>query len=143
MNEKSFSRFSTKLVLNQDTGCLLWTSVITHDGYGRFKLGGRYVRAHRASYEHWVASIPAGLVVDHLCRVRNCCAPDHLDLVTPAENTARGRPARGLANNNGRKTRCPSGHEYTERNTRLYRGRRYCRECQAESNRTHKPRVRQ
>ena len=32
-------------------------------------------------------------------------------------------------NRNSRKTHCPANHEYTEANTRLYRGLRYCKKC--------------
>ena len=38
--------------------------------------------------------IPAGMVIDHLCRNRNCVRPDHLEVVTPAQNTRRGVPAK-------------------------------------------------
>jgi hypothetical protein len=45
-------------------------------------------------YEHHVGPIPDGLVIDHLCRVHNCVNPEHLEPVTPAENTRRGHLAK-------------------------------------------------
>ena len=46
--------------------------------------------AHRWSYQHHIGPVPEGLVLDHLCRVRHCVNPDHLEPVTSRENTLRG-----------------------------------------------------
>ena len=46
--------------------------------------------AHRWAWEQAKGPIPKGLVVDHLCRVRWCCNPDHMELVTNRENILRG-----------------------------------------------------
>lgn len=48
-------------------------------------------RAHRVVYESLVGPIPAGLELDHTCRVRRCVNPDHLEPVTHAENQRRSR----------------------------------------------------
>ena len=48
-----------------------------------------YDPAHRAAYALDVGPIPEGLTIDHLCRVRHCVRPDHLEPVTQAENTRR------------------------------------------------------
>jgi len=63
----------------------LWTGPIMANGYGKVK----NVLAHRASYELHVGPIPEGLEIDHLCRVRNCINPEHLEPVTGAENMRR------------------------------------------------------
>lgn len=55
-------------------------------GYGRH----RNRQAHRVVYEKLVGPIPEGLVLDHLCRVRECVNPDHMDPVTDRENLRRG-----------------------------------------------------
>lgn len=64
------------------------------DGYCRRKVvvDGVLVRgtAHRIAWVLERGEIPAGLVPDHLCRVRNCIRVDHLELVTNAENVRRG-----------------------------------------------------
>jgi hypothetical protein len=106
--------------------CWLWTATTTPNGYGYFKVGGRMVLAYRWAWQELFGPIPEGLQPDHLCRTRLCVRPSHLELVTPRENTLRGV---SFAARNARTTHCPRGHEYTEANTRLYRGRRYCRAC--------------
>jgi hypothetical protein len=71
--------------------CWIWTGPVTHQGYGRTSVPGvgPRVRFHRASYEAHRGAIPDGLCLDHLCSVRACCNPDHLEPVTPMENTRR------------------------------------------------------
>lgn len=81
-------RFWTKVV-KTDT-CWLWTGHLNSKGYGQLNVGKRLPMAHRLSYEWAVGEIPTGLVIDHLCRVRNCVNPDHLEPVTTAVNNARG-----------------------------------------------------
>ncbi len=44
---------------------------------------------HRFAYEAVYGPVPAGLQVDHLCFVRSCYHPAHLDAVTQAENLNR------------------------------------------------------
>ncbi len=68
--------------------------------------------------------IPEGMQLDHLCRVRCCINPDHLEVVTQRENILRGN---GTAAVHAKKTHCPQGHEYSYRDKR---GRRVCRICQ-------------
>lgn len=77
-------------------GCWLWTGARAGTGYAYMQRGRRgegLVRAHRWSYEHFVGPIPEGLDLDHLCRVRHCVAPHHLEPVTRSENLYRKRLA--------------------------------------------------
>ena len=110
--------------------CWLWAGYINELGYGQhfYTVDGKtkYVYAHRLMYEELVGAIPQGLVIDHLCRVRCCVNPKHLEPVTASVNTLRGEGV-GV---NKRKTHCPRGHEYTPENTQ-YRntGWRVCRTC--------------
>jgi hypothetical protein len=105
------------------TDCIIWAGSIDRDGYGRF----RNTPAHRIAYEESKGPIPSGLVIDHLCRVRNCVNPDHLEAVTIRENTLRGFNPPAM---NARKTHCVNGHEFDEINT-YWRpnGERDCRAC--------------
>ena len=106
--------------------CWLWTASVTGPGYGKFYVDGRLTPSHRWSYEQMVGPIPAGLVLDHLCRVRRCCNPAHLEPVTHRENLMRGA---SFVEENALKTACPKGHPLTGRNVVYWRGHRKCREC--------------
>lgn len=85
-------RFET--FVDKTPTCWLWTGSLTWDGYGLFRENNRRTGAHRFAYEYHVGPIPAGLQLDHLCRVRNCVNPDHLEPVTASENTRRAYAAR-------------------------------------------------
>lgn len=69
--------------------CWLWTGTKNPNGYGRFSHNGRTVQAHRFSYEMHIDTIPPGMQLDHLCRVRHCVRPNHLEPVTQQENLSR------------------------------------------------------
>jgi hypothetical protein len=77
------------------TPCLLWLGAITggpQGGYGQIRpVGGNGAprRVHRVVWEDEHGPVPAGLVLDHLCEVRRCCEPMHLEPVTHAENIRR------------------------------------------------------
>jgi hypothetical protein len=69
-------------------GCWLWQGALTGGGYGNVRYDGRVYTTHRVVYAAIVGHLPAEL--DHLCRERSCCCPDHLEPVTRSENTVRG-----------------------------------------------------
>jgi len=118
-------------------GCWLWTGRMNHGGYGMLSLSGGEVRAHRWAYELFIGPVPDGLVLDHLCRVRHCVNPAHLDPCTIGENVMRGET---LVADQVRRTHCPQGHEYTPENTRINNGSRHCRECARVRDRSRAPR---
>lgn len=82
-------RFWRLVDTNTPTGCWLWTGSTNEKGYGRFKVAGKNVRAHRFAYELLVEPIPDDLQLDHLCEVKACVNPAHLEVVDNAENTRR------------------------------------------------------
>lgn len=85
--------------------CWLWTAGVDGSGYGTFKVDRRTWRVHRWIYLVTFGSLDKGLTIDHLCNVRTCVNPAHLEAVSAKENTARGA---------ARRTHCRRGHEYTE-----------------------------
>lgn len=119
------TRFWAK-VTKTDT-CWLWTGGVNTTGYGTFwATNSKSVVSHRWSYEQTFGPLPDGLTLDHLCRVRNCVRPDHLDPVTHMENVRRGE----AGSTNRDKKYCRWGHPYDSTNTyRAPRGGRFCRIC--------------
>jgi hypothetical protein len=76
-------------------GCWLWLGAIhPENGYGAMWDGEKLGRAHRVIYEAVNNMVPEGMDLDHLCRVRHCVNPDHLEPVTRSENLQRGHLAR-------------------------------------------------
>ena len=123
-----------KLLSRADTSgdCWLWIGHVRPDGYGTLtqRVGGRVapLYAHRLSHEEFIGPIPDGYQIDHLCRVRNCINPAHLEAVPPRINYRRGA---GWSGTNAQKTHCKHGHEFTPENTRIHGdGWRACRACE-------------
>jgi hypothetical protein len=72
------------------TPCWVWRCPLDKDGYAQVTVDNRRCRAHKVYYEKAKGPVPDGLDLDHLCRVRHCVNPDHLEPVTNLENTRRG-----------------------------------------------------
>lgn len=113
-----------------DTLCWIWRGAKNRKGYGYIQerevtRRPRRVFTHRVTYfdSHGKDAIPEGFQIDHLCRVRECCNPDHLQVVTTRENSRRG--LRGMLAG-----QCRQGHPWIPENT-YYRsnGTRQCRAC--------------
>lgn len=119
-------RFWARVNRDLDTGCWLWTGPLNHAGYAAFRVPGKTTTTgHRHAYEVMVEPIPAGLELDHLCRVRACVNPAHLEPVTHAENMRRAAAVR---------TSCTNGHAYSDRDV-TPEGARQCQTCRADRNR--------
>lgn len=131
----AIDRFNKKYVVSSEqfwngAPCWLWTAHKIEKGYGIFHFERRDMPAHRFSYEYHIGKIPEGLTIDHLCRVRNCVNPAHMEPVTNRVNGLRGFSVSAL---NARKTHCPRGHELAGNNLKVnHLGRRFCAICRKE-----------
>ena len=129
-------RFWEKVDILSEDDCWEWIAHRNESGYGTFHVtrSASPVRAHRFAYESLVGPIPAGLVLDHLCSVRHCVNPDHLEPVTLAENTRRGGAIQARVDRNEQQTHCKREHEFTPENTYTPPGTnfRVCRTCKRD-----------
>lgn len=121
-------RFMALLQPVTESGCWIWMGTTRH-GYGLFWLHGKNRYAHIISHLLFSGPIPDGLHIDHLCRVRCCVNPFHLEPVTIKTNLIRGD---GWAGRNARKINCPKGHPLSGENLVMRKGSRVCRQCERD-----------
>jgi hypothetical protein len=117
---EDIKRFWAKVKKTND--CWLWLHGKSN-GYGYFWLGSRNYQAHRVAYILLKGALSDELELDHLCRIKACVNPNHLEEVEHRENMKRAR-----------KEFCLRGHKFDETNTRISSttGRRVCRTCARE-----------
>lgn len=125
-----------------DHGCWEWTAAKA-GGYGVIGVGAsRVARAHRVAYETLVGPIPAGAVIDHLCRNPSCVNPLHLEPVTDRENLRRGADGNKVKK---AKTHCHRGHLLSDDRLGAWHkanGQRWCKDCHNERERSRRARAR-
>ena len=115
------------------SGCTVWTGPQNGNGYGVLNWKRKRIGAHRVAFQLSGQSIPDGMQLDHLCRVRCCVNPAHLEAVTGKENSLRGI---GPTAKNAKKIFCKHGHEFVKANIMpSSRPERNCRMCKLERNR--------
>jgi hypothetical protein len=113
-----------------ECGCWVWTGAMLECGYGFIAVAGKRKLAHRLAYELAIGPIPDGLEIDHLCRVRSCINPSHLEPVSHQVNVKRGNAGKITGARNRAITHCPRGHAYSGDNLHITtRGSRWCRAC--------------
>lgn len=112
--------------------CWVWMGATFSGGYGRVTWGGSKQRTHRLAYEDAKGPIPEGLFIDHLCHVRPCVNPDHMEPVTNRENILRGE---NQVAKQARQTHCKNGHPLSGMNLKIKHGCRVCRTCELANRR--------
>lgn len=121
-------------------GCWEWQGTVNRKGYGTITTGSRLDGTYKTRTVHTVAyellvGDRQGLTLDHTCENKRWWNPEHLELVSNAENTRRRAE---------RMTTCKRGHPWVSEN--IYRnprtGEGQCRVCLRELARERKRRVR-
>ena len=126
-------------------GCWEWQKSLTvHGGYAQMMLSlepkkPHLYTGHRASWLVFRGDIAAGLQIDHLCRNRKCVNPDHLEPVSPKENTVRGEVSREGIRSTTPLRHCSHGHPMTGDNIYVYsnkgKPKTLCNTCRVIGNR--------
>ena len=114
-----------------NSGYWIWLGTRDCDGYGVARIKQKACRAHRVIYEALVGVIGED-TLNHLCRVRACVNPKHLEPVSIGVSSLRGFGPSAL---NARQTHCKRGHELGKWN----KGHRFCRICKLEWQRNRRP----
>jgi hypothetical protein len=113
--------------------CWLWTAGVNASGYGLFHTGRRpngskiAALAHRVAYQAEYG--PTDSQLDHICEVRLCVRPDHLQPIDAAVHGQKSAATRygQDAFENWRAGLCRWGHSKSERRP----GELICRTCRA------------
>lgn len=122
-------RFWSK-VAESPSGCWIWTGGLSN-GYSSFKYDGERIAGHLLTYRAMIGKVPVGLELDHLCRVRRCVNPYHLDAVPKRVNILRGE---GPTARHARQDDCgKDGHGPYIVRTFKAKARRVCRDCEREA----------
>jgi len=128
----TFERRVMSKVIIDANGCWVWHGSRMRNGYGQISVGGKRIATHKYVYLAKRGPYDQALDLDHLCRNRACCNPDHLEPVTRSENLRRGNVGTWAKAVNGSKTHCPKGHPLSGENLYIHpTGRRCCRKCAA------------
>jgi hypothetical protein len=117
------------------SGCWLFGPAIEKGWYGKIWDGERAANTHAIVWSWLRGPVPEGRELDHLCRNRPCCNPDHMEPVTHKENCMRGLlPIIGRLRR-FTQTHCKRGHEFNSENTRFEKKQRVCLICKRERDR--------
>jgi HNH endonuclease len=140
VDARTVARFIAKVRFTET--CWVWVASKNRDGYGFFYVGGAHnmVGAHRVAWMLFRGPIPDEMTIDHLCRVRCCVNPAHMEVVDRVTNVMRGS---GCCVRNAAKTHCDRGHELAGANLYLFRGQRFCRACHRINTAAHRRRRRE
>lgn len=113
--------------------CYIWYGAKAQ-GYGRIEINKHIHPVHRVAFEMFGFIVPHGKQLDHLCRVRSCWNPNHLEPVTRKENILRGFSPPAMR---ARQTECIHGHPLSGNNLlisfRFGLPGRICRACKRDA----------
>jgi len=110
--------------------CWIWKKSLDVGGYGVFWVGDKHMKAHRYSWQLVHGPVDPTLCLDHLCRVRSCVNPAHLEPVTNRINVLRGV---SIVAKVASSDKCMKGHSLSDDNCRITpKGHRLCRICEKE-----------
>ncbi|OZC59327.1 hypothetical protein CH276_22515 [Rhodococcus sp. 06-470-2] len=128
----------TEIDRGHTSQCWEWQGATSNRGYGQVGRNGKTCSTHVVAYVELVGPIPDGLQIDHLCRNRKCCNPEHLEPVTGRVNCSRSIQAT--------KIRCHKGHPLAGANLIIKKRPnglqiRNCRVCTLETQRRHRERT--
>lgn len=128
-----YERFWEKVDRDPVSNCWNWTSTTRGKPgcrYGSFWDKGRFVAAHRFSYETYVDDIREE-TIDHICGNKLCVNPNHLQQLSNKENIAKSNSTPAI---NARKRHCKHGHALFGHNLYLRKeGGRTCKTCRNNS----------
>lgn len=118
----SHEKLLSKIVINKENNCWEWGGTINTGGYGIFNIKEKGYRTHRLTYSLFIGNADVNLLIDHICRNRSCCNPEHLRLVTHKENVTEN--SESVASINKNRINCKNGHEFNDK--------RRCKTCLKE-----------
>jgi len=100
--ETILSNIQRRCSIDPETECWEWQGPTSGNGrgggYPRMSLDGQTVAVHRVVFICINGYVSSRKQIDHVCRNRLCCNPDHLEMVTARENCRRREKAKGEDN---------------------------------------------
>jgi len=127
--------------VNKTETCWLWTAKDKNDyGHGMFReipdkprAKTKHIAAHRWLYQQiYKVILKKDQYCCHKCDDPSCVNPEHIFIGSQKDNIQDAvKKGRHSSNRLAEKTHCPSGHEYTPKNTKIMKHKygRQCIEC--------------
>lgn len=122
---KTIDDLHSKITVNPETNCHIWTGYKIGHGYGMCRINRQQKLVHRVMWESVNGPVPPELQIDHLCGVKACCNVEHLRIVTARENSLADT-SNNMAARYFRRLVC---HKCGGDFSKFKNGMRYCRPC--------------